>query len=236
MRNKCFTLIELLVVIAIIAILAGMLLPALGKAKESAYDINCRSNLKTLSLSCMLYANDNGDCPPPLYVKNPVSAQTYGNWATYIYEAVGGKIKTSFLYAQDRLPVMVCPADRTAEKCVLFNTGHLSYGYHWGLNKKDSAGSNNIPKVKFGQVPKASATVMVTEILQNEIDAHFTANYTTVRKSHKQVNTAFIDGGVRSLDYSYLKTSWTISGSMNIENSLPWNYNFVKDPHNPFGI
>lgn len=70
MKRTFFTLVELLVVVAIIAILAGMLLPALNKARETAKTTTCLSNKKQVMLGIQLYANDAKNMVPVFQNKN----------------------------------------------------------------------------------------------------------------------------------------------------------------------
>ena len=81
-RRFGFTLIELLVVIAIIAILAAMLLPALGRAKQKAQGVYCMNNTKQMALAWIMYADDNNDKPAPNVDSN--LAGTTANYACWV--------------------------------------------------------------------------------------------------------------------------------------------------------
>jgi prepilin-type N-terminal cleavage/methylation domain-containing protein/prepilin-type processing-associated H-X9-DG protein len=161
--RKRFTLIELLVVIAIIAILAGMLLPALNKARDKARDISCRSNIKQLSYATLFYADAFAGFVPPSNTLDGIV------WGTRLFREK--------LF--DAPKVMYCPNDKSDIAEYVRNGGALNntsphWSHTYGSNtywittstRLTTGDAAKIP-AKMNQIKKPSRTIGYADSVLN---------------------------------------------------------------------
>lgn len=114
-RSRAFTLIELLIVIAIIAILASMILPAIGKAKEKAQRTKCANNMKQIMLATHLYLGDfNDNVPHPTWGSSELNLPGWAYTATLRPRNPRFKVELGQLYPYlKKHEIYRCPIDHT---------------------------------------------------------------------------------------------------------------------------
>lgn len=203
LKKNYFTLIELLVVIAIIAILASMLLPALGKAREKAKQGACGNNLKQLSLSCTLYTDDNDGFGTPYYQTYPqdVSRWNYAlQWPNFIKSYLGG---TNIMNKADWVEQnnFVCPSSVNGKP-------FTSYAMHI---RGDYPGA--LMYYRMSKTKRPSNKIMILDgntgtafALWFDCNHHIspTSSYAAAPRHSGRCNVSWLDGHVAQLTGEYI--------------------------------
>ncbi|HOW65471.1 MAG TPA: prepilin-type N-terminal cleavage/methylation domain-containing protein [Candidatus Paceibacterota bacterium] len=148
-RRGAFTLIELVVVIAIIAVLAGMLLPALSRAKAKAKQAGCLSNLRQIGLGFRMYADDNGGLGPT----TTHGASTNASWIFQLTDYVGHV---------DR--IRLCPADPKANQRRTNNASSYTLNEYTAVDLVDPFGGSLESYRKLDALPRPTETITTFEI------------------------------------------------------------------------